>query len=98
MLRERAVRTGRWAVVLIASAVWEITSMKHHSDLRGKMIHDGDWYWSVSRGEVRPHRYVEDWPTDEARLDTGKVVKMWDKLRSEDAKAIFEEHGIRNTQ
>ena len=71
-----------------------------HKDLKGHKIYNEDWYWSARDGEAIEHRYVLGWPTDERRLNTGRVLLMGHgvhRVSREQAKAYFKKKGIRNT-
>jgi len=66
-------------------------------DLQGKVITDGDWYYAIHGGKVVPHCFVAGWPEDEARLATGRVLKMPPDMTPQQAAKVFEKVGIRNT-
>lgn len=71
-----------------------------HKDLKGHQIYEEDWYWFARAGEAVESRYVLGWPTDERRLNTGRVLKMGcgaGRVSREQAKAYFAKKGVRNT-
>lgn len=67
-----------------------------YQDLKGKIISDEDWYWSVRWGKAKAHRYSIGWSSDERRLSTGRVLKN-DHSGKEKAEEIFHDMGIVNT-
>ena len=71
--------------------------MIHYVDLQGGVIIDGDWYYAIHGGKVVPHCFVAGWPEDEARLATGRVLKMPTDMTPGEAGDVFKKAGIRNT-
>jgi hypothetical protein len=73
------------------------SSVMQYFDLKGCLITDGDWYYSIVQGQVIPHCYIEGWPTDEGRLANGRVLRGVE-MSKEEATKIFKEKGIYNTK